>query len=222
MAMTPTQTFLGSTIGKKVVMAVTGIVLAGFVLGHMTGNLLIYVGSEALDQYAEFLRTFLHGGGLWIARAVLLGCAVLHVWAALSLTRADRAARPVRYREWVPQESTLASRMMRWSGVVILAFIVYHLLDLTLGVVNPGFEEGRVYRNVVASFQVVPVALFYILAMVLLWGHLRHGVWSMLRTVGLSHPRYDALAHRVAVAFATLVVAGNISFPLAVLLGVVK
>jgi len=203
-------------------MAVTGVVLAGFVLGHMTGNMLLYLGPEALDHYAEFLRSFLHGGGLWMARVVLLGCAVLHVWAAVSLTRADRAARPVGYREWVPRESTLPSRMMRWSGVVILAFLVYHLLDLTLGVVNPGFVEGRVFRNVVASFQVVPVALFYILAMLLLWGHLRHGVWSMLRTLGLSHPRYDALAHRVAAAFATLVVAGNVSFPLAVLLGVVK
>jgi succinate dehydrogenase / fumarate reductase cytochrome b subunit len=220
--MTPARTFLGSTIGKKIVMAVTGVVLVGFVLGHMSGNLLIYLGPEALDQYSEFLHGFLHGGGLWIARAVLLACVVLHVWAAVSLTRADRAARPVRYREWVPQESTMASRLMRWSGVVILVFVVYHLFDLTLGVVNPGFEPGRVFRNVVASFQVVPVALFYILAMVLLWGHLRHGVWSMLRTLGLSHPRYDALAHRVAAAFATLVVAGNISFPLAVLLGVVK
>ena len=220
--MNPARTFLGSTIGKKIVMAVTGVVLVGFVLGHMSGNLLIYLGPEALDHYGEFLRAFLHGGGLWIARAVLLVCAVLHVWAALSLTRADRAARPVGYREWVPRESTLASRTMRWSGVVILAFIVYHLLDFTFGTVNPGFVEGRVYRNVVASFQVVPVALFYIVAMVLLWGHLRHGVWSMLRTLGLSHPRYDALAHRVAAVFATVVVAGNISFPLAVLLGVVK
>lgn len=220
--MTPAHTFLGSTIGKKIVMAVTGVVLAGFVLGHMTGNMLLYLGPEALDHYAEFLRSFLHGGGLWIARAVLLACAGLHVWAAVSLTRADRAARPVGYRQWTARESTLASRTMRWSGVVILAFLVYHLLDLTVGVVNPGFVEGRVFRNVVASFQVVPVALFYILAMLLLWGHLRHGVWSLLRTLGLSHPRYDALAHRVAAAFATLVVAGNVSFPLAVLLGVVK
>lgn len=220
--MNSARTFLASTIGKKVVMAVTGLVLVGFVLGHMSGNMLIYLGPEALDAYAEFLRHFLHGGGLWIARAVLLACATLHVWAAVSLTRADRAARPVRYREWTAQKSTFASRMMRWSGVVILAFIVYHLLDLTLGVVNPGFEEGRVYRNVVASFRVVPVALFYIVAMLLLWGHLRHGVWSLIRTLGLSHPRYDVLAHRLAAAVATLVVAGNVSFPLAVLLGVVK
>jgi succinate dehydrogenase / fumarate reductase, cytochrome b subunit len=219
---TVARSFLGSTIGKKIVMASTGIVLFGFVLAHMVGNLQLYLGSEALDQYAVFLREFLHGGGLWIARAVLLACAVLHVWAAASLTLADRAARPVRYREWEPRESTWASRTMRWSGVVLLVFIVYHLLDLTFGVVNPAFEEGRIYHNVVASFRSVPVSLFYIVAMLLLWSHLRHGVWSMLRTLGLSHPRYEALAQRLAGAFATIVVVGNVSFPLAVLFGVVE
>jgi len=216
------RTFLGSTIGKKVVMAATGIVLFGFVVGHMAGNLQLYLGAEALNHYSLFLRQFLHGAGLWIARAVLLACAGLHIWAATSLTVADRAARPVRYREWEAREATYPSRTMRWSGVVLLAFVVYHLLDLTFGVVNPSFAEGDVYHNVVASFRVVPVALFYIAAMVLLWMHLRHGVWSMLRTLGLAHPRYEALAHRVAAAFATLVVAGNVSFPLAVLLGVVR
>jgi succinate dehydrogenase / fumarate reductase cytochrome b subunit len=216
------QNFLASTIGKKIVMAGTGIVLFGFVFVHMLGNLQIYLGAEALDAYAVFLHEVLHGGGLWIARAILLACLIGHVWAAVSLTLADRAARPVGYREWEPRESTWASRMMRWSGVVILIFVVYHLLDFTIGTVNPGFERGKVFRNVVASFQVVPVSLFYIAAMLLLWSHLRHGVWSMLRTLGLSHPRYERLARRAAAAFATIVVAGNISFPLAVLFGVVK
>jgi succinate dehydrogenase / fumarate reductase cytochrome b subunit len=216
------RTFLGSTIGQKVVMAATGVILVTFVVGHMVGNLLIYLGAEALDAYSEFLHDFLHGGGLWIVRAVLLACAVLHVWAAASLTLADRAARPVGYREWEARESTFASRTMRWSGVVILVFIVYHLLDLTIGTVNPGFEPGRVYRNVVASFRNPPVALFYIAAMLLLWPHLRHGVWSMLRTLGLSHPRYETVARSLAAALATIVVAGNISFPLAVLFGVVE
>lgn len=219
--MTAARTFLDSTIGKKVVMASTGVVLFGFVLAHMVGNLQLYLGAAALDHYAVFLREFLHGGGLWLARAVLLACAVLHIWAATSLTLAARAARPVGYREWEARESTWASRTMRWSGVVLLAFIVYHLLDLTFGVVNPAFEDGRVYHNVVASFRSVPVSLFYIVAMLLLWSHLRHGVWSMLRTLGLSHPRYEQLAQRLAGVFATIVVAGNISFPLAVLFGVV-
>ncbi len=220
--MSSAGTLLGSTIGKKIVMASTGLVLFAFVLAHMAGNLQLYLGAESLDEYSAFLHEFLHGGGLWIARAVLLACLVLHVWAAASLTLADRAARPVGYREWEAREATWSSRMMRWSGVVILLFVVYHLLDLTLGVVNPGFEEGRVYRNVVASFRVVPVSLFYIAAMLLLWPHLRHGVWSMLRTLGLSHPRYERVAQAAAAAFATAVVAGNVSFPLAVLAGVVR
>jgi succinate dehydrogenase cytochrome b subunit len=220
--MSATRTFLRSTIGRKIVMASTGIVLFGFVLGHMAGNLQLYLGAGALNAYSVWLREFLHGAGLWIARAVLLACAGLHVWAAASLTVADRAARPVGYREWKPRESTYPSRTMRWSGVFLLAFVVYHLLDLTFGVVNPQFVAGDVYHNVIASFRVVPVSLVYIAAMLLLWLHLRHGVWSMLRTLGLAHPRYEALAHRAAAAFATLVVAGNVSFPLAVLLGVVK
>jgi succinate dehydrogenase / fumarate reductase, cytochrome b subunit len=220
--MSATRTFLGSTIGKKVVMASTGVVLFGFVLGHMAGNLQLYLGSDALNRYAVWLREFLHGGGLWIARAVLLGCVGLHIWAAASLTIADRAARPVGYREWEARESTFASRTMRWSGVFLLAFVIYHLLDLTFGVVNPHFVPGDVYHNVIASFRVLPVSLFYIAAMLLLWVHPRHGVWSMLRTLGLAHPRYEALVHRAAAAFATLIVAGNISFPLAVLFGVIR
>lgn len=216
------RTFLGSTIGKKVVMAATGVVLVGFVVAHMVGNLQIYLGAAALNAYSEFLHHLLHGGGLWMARIVLLACAGLHVWAAASLTLADRAARPVGYRQWRARESTWASRTMRWTGLVVLAFIVYHLLDLTVGALNPGFEPGNVYRNVVASFRVMPVALFYVIAMLLLWSHLRHGIWSMLRTLGLGHPRYEMLSHRFATAIATAVVAGNVSFPVAVLLGVVR
>jgi succinate dehydrogenase / fumarate reductase cytochrome b subunit len=220
--MSATRTFLGSTIGKKVVMASTGSVLFGFVLAHMAANLQLYLGAEALNHYAVSLRELLHGAGLWIARAVLLGCVVLHVWAAAALTITDRAARPVGYREWEPRASTYASRTMRWSGVFLVVFVIYHLLDLTFGVANPHFVDGDVYHNVVASFRVVPVSLLYITAMLLLWMHLRHGVWSMLRTLGLAHPRYEALAQGAAAAFATLVVAGNISFPLAVLFGVVR
>jgi succinate dehydrogenase / fumarate reductase cytochrome b subunit len=220
--MSAARTFLGSTFGKKVVMASTGSVLFGFVLAHMAGNLQLYLGSEALNHYSVSLREFLHGAGLWIARAVLLTCAALHVWAAGSLTLVDRAARPVAYREWEPRASTYASRTMRWSGVFLLVFVIYHLLDLTFGVVNPSFVEGDVYHNVVASFRVIPVSLLYIVAMLLLWLHLRHGVWSMLRTLGLAHPRYEALAQGAAAAFATLVVAGNVSFPLAVLFGLVR
>jgi succinate dehydrogenase / fumarate reductase, cytochrome b subunit len=216
------RTFLASTIGKKIVMAGSGTILAGFVLAHMLGNLQLYLGADALNAYSVFLHEVLHGAGLWIARAVLLAALGLHVWAAASLTVADRAARPVHYREFEPRESTYASRTMRWSGVLLFAFVVYHLLDLTFGTVNPSFQSGNVFHNVVASFRVVPVALLYIVAMLLLWLHLRHGMWSMLRTLGLGHPRYERMAQRSAALFATVVVAGNVSFPLAVLFGFVR
>jgi succinate dehydrogenase / fumarate reductase cytochrome b subunit len=220
--MSGTGSFLGSTIGKKVVMAVTGVVLFGYVIAHMLGNLQLYLGADVLNQYAASLREMLHGAGLWIARAVLLASAGLHIWAAASITMVDRTARPVGYREWQARDSTYASRTMRVSGVFLLAFIVYHLLDLTLGTVNPSFEEGDVYHNVVASFRVAPVAVFYVAAMLALGLHLQHGVYSMFQTLGVSHPRWERVAHRTATALAAAVVVGNISFPLAVLLGLVK
>lgn len=215
-------TVLGSTIGRKVVMAVTGVVLFGFVVGHMAGNLQLYLGPAVMTRYAEFLREFLHGTGLWIARGVLLVAVVLHVWAATSLLQLDRAARPVDYRDWRPQRSTYASRTMRYTGVFLAVFVVYHLLDLTFGTVNPSFEPGNPYHNVVASFRVVPVAAFYLIAMLLLGMHLKHGTMSMLRTLGLSHPRHEAVADRVLTAIVAVTIAANCSFPLAVLAGIVR
>jgi succinate dehydrogenase / fumarate reductase cytochrome b subunit len=214
--------FFTSTIGRKIVMAATGVLLFGFVVAHMAGNLQLYLGPASMNAYGVFLREFLHGGGLWIARAVLLAAAVLHVWAAVSLTRLDLAARPVDYREWRPTESTYASRTMRWSGFFLLAFIVYHLLDLTFGTVNPGFEHGDVYGNVVRSFRVVPVAAFYLVAMVLLGMHLKHGTMSMLRTLGLANPMHLAMASRALTVVVALTIAANMSFPLAVLFGIVR
>jgi succinate dehydrogenase / fumarate reductase cytochrome b subunit len=220
--MSPDQGFLRSSIGKKVVMATTGVILFAFVVGHMIGNLQLYLGAHALNEYSVFLREFLHGSGLWIARGVLLASVGLHIWAATSLTLANRAARPVGYREWHAREATYASRTMRWSGVILLLFVVYHLLHFTTGTVHPSFAHDDVYHNVVAGFRVVPVSLFYILAMLVLGMHLKHGVWSMLQTLGLGHPRYRRLAHAFAVVVAVVVVVGNISFPVAVLLGVVR
>ena len=212
-------TLLGSSIGKKVVMAVTGIVLFGFVVGHMLGNLQVYMGPQALNDYAVFLREFLHGQGLWITRALLIACVVLHIWAATSLTLANRAARPVGYRLHQYQESTYASRTMRWSGVILFLFVWYHLMHFTFGNVHPSFEEGNVYHNFIAGFSTAWVSGFYILAMLCLGLHLYHGVWSMLQTLGLSHPRYDHLRHAFATLITVVVVAGNISFPIAVLTG---
>jgi succinate dehydrogenase / fumarate reductase cytochrome b subunit len=214
--------YVASTIGRKVVMAVTGLVLFGFVLGHFVGNLTLYLGPEAIDGYSRFLHGFLHGGGLWVARAVLLSCAVLHVWSATSLTLDSWAARPESYRRWKPKDSTYASRTMRWGGVILFAFIVFHVLHLTLGRFHPDYRPGDVYHNLVAGFQVWPVAAFYVVAMVLLALHLDHGVWSLCQTLGLSHPRYKRWARRAARAFALLILVGNCSFPVAVLAGWVR
>lgn len=220
--------FFASSIGKKIVMAVTGIILVGFVVGHMAGNLQIYMhphdGVHPLDAYGAFLKTMLHGGGIWLARAVLLGAAGAHIWAAAGLTRMNMAARPVGYREVQHQQSTLASRMMRVSGFIVLAFLIFHLLNLTTGQWHPGgeFEHGKVFQNVVTLFSVPWVSGFYIVAMLALFGHLRHGVWSMLQTLGLSHPRYNGLREKLALGVSILVVGANISFPLAVLFGHVK
>jgi succinate dehydrogenase / fumarate reductase cytochrome b subunit len=214
--------FLGSSIGRKVVMAVTGAILFGFVLVHMIGNLQVYLGPDALNAYGVFLRHLLHGMGLWIARGVLLIAVILHIWSATSLTLSSRAARPVGYREQKWKESTYASRTMRWSGVILFFFIVYHLLHFTIGSAHPSFIEGDVYHNFVAGFRSVPASIFYIVAMILLGLHLRHGIWSMFQTLGVSHPRYMRLTHIGAWIFAGIIVIGNISFPLAVLAGIVK
>ncbi len=214
--------FVESTIARKAVMAVTGIVLVLFIVGHLLGNLTLYIGPEAINAYGAFLRSFVHGWALWAARATLLTCAVLHVWSAASLTLDSWAARPKGYRRWEPKDSTYASRTMRWGGVILLAFIVFHILHLTLGTVHPSFEPGDVYHNVVAGFQVWPVSVFYVVAMALLALHLDHGVWSMLATLGLSHPRYRAWARALARALAIVVLVGNCSFPIAVLAGWVR
>ncbi len=225
--MTKEFSFFASSIGKKIVMAVTGILLVGFVVGHMAGNLQLYMhphevgGEHPLDAYGRFLKTALHGGGIWIARGGLLLAAILHVWAALGLTRMNQEARPVGYRAEQHQASTLASRWMRISGFILLAFIVFHLMHFTFGRFTP-FEEGKVFHNVVEAFRVPWVSGFYILAMLALGSHLSHGIWSLMQSLGWNHPRYNDLRLKTARALTAAVVLGNISFPLAVLAGFVK
>jgi succinate dehydrogenase / fumarate reductase cytochrome b subunit len=216
------MSFLGSSIGRKVVMAATGVVLFGFVIAHLLGNLQVFLGPEALNHYAETLREY--PALLWAARVGLLLAVGLHIWAAVSLTRTNRQARPSRYERWEPQASTYASRTMRWSGVLLLLFVVYHLLHFTFGarVVHPRFVPGDVYHNFVSGFQNPFVSGFYILAMLALGLHLYHGVWSALQTVGLSHPRLDRARYGVAATVAALIVLGNISMPVAVLAGLVR
>jgi succinate dehydrogenase / fumarate reductase cytochrome b subunit len=216
--------FFSSSIGKKIVMAVTGVILCGFILGHMSGNLQAFLpnGQEALDHYGVFLRQMLHGSALWIVRAGLLLAAGLHVWAFVSLTRQNMAARPAGYRESARREATFASRSMKLTGPLILVFLVYHILHMTIGSVHPQFIEGRVYHNLVTGLQVTWVALFYIVAMIALSFHVWHGVWSMLQTLGASHPRWNPLRKKVAVVFTVLVCGGFAAVPIAVLLGVLR
>ncbi len=207
-------------------MAVTGIILFGFVLVHMLGNLKMYLGADHLAEYGEFLRhvgepAIPAYGVLWIARIVLLASVVFHIWAAWSLTRMAKAARPARYEYKEKNHTTYASRTMRWGGVILVLFIIFHLLDLTVGSVNPAFTEGRPFENMVASFRVWYVALFYILANLALGLHLYHGVWSLFQSLGWNHPRFNAWRSWFAHGFAWIITLGNISFPLAVLFGFV-
>ncbi len=211
---------LASTIAKKVVMALTGVILSGFVLVHMAGNLLLYLGPEALNKYAELLQS--NQAVLWGARAVLLGSVVLHIWAAFSLTMLNRAARPVGYLKAHREASTYASRTMQFGGPILLLFIIYHLLHFTVGSVHSNFIRGDVYHNVVVGFQNPVVALVYVVAMVVLSMHLFHGITSMLQTVGLSHPKYNALRSIIGTAYAAAVTVGNLSFPLSVYFGLVR
>jgi len=214
--------FLGSTVGRKVVMAVTGAAMVGFVFVHMIGNLQLYLGPEPLNHYAVFLRTMLHGAGIWLFRAVMVVAVGLHAWAATTLTLDSWAARPQGYRLWKAKESTYASRTLRWGGVMLAMFVTYHLLHLTVGSAHPEFAEGDVYHNVVAGFRVWYASAIYVAAMVMLGLHLDHGVWSLCQTLGLQHPRYKRLVRVASRAFAILIVLGNVSFPVAVLTGVVR
>jgi succinate dehydrogenase / fumarate reductase cytochrome b subunit len=214
------QKFYSSTTGKKAAMAVSGCILFLFVVGHLIGNLQIYEGPDQLNRYAVLLRT--EPPLLWAVRIVLLAMLLLHIWSSVQLAARNLSARPEGYVQKKATGSSYASRTMYWSGPIILAFVIYHLLDFTFGKVNPHFEPGNVYGNVVASFQVIPVAAFYIIAMLLLCLHLYHGLWSMFQSLGIAHPRWTPLLRRSAAVVAMLIAAGNISIPVAVLAGLVR
>jgi succinate dehydrogenase / fumarate reductase cytochrome b subunit len=218
--MTWIMSLLGSSVGRKTVMAVTGVVVFGFVIGHMAGNMFLYWGPEALNAYGAHLHAF--PALLWAVRAFLLLATGLHIWAATALTITNWRARPIGYREHEDLASTYASRTMIWSGPILGLFVAYHIAHLTLGVVHPDFVAGDVYHNVVRGFQQPLVAALYIFAMLALGLHLYHGAWSMLQSVGLEHPRIHALRKAFATLFALALVVGDISFPLAVLTGLVR
>lgn len=216
-----------SAIFKKAVMAVTGMILFGFVLAHMLGNLKVYGGAEAMNHYAEGLRTFGkpffgYGQFLWIARIGLLAAVGLHIWSAWEVKRTNRRARPRGYVRETHQASTYASRTMFWGGVIILLFVIYHLLHLTFGTVHHDFVEGDVYHNFVAGFENVWVSGFYVLANLALGFHLFHGLWSMFQSIGWTGDRFNRVRKGFAVVFAVAITVGNISFPVAVLSGFVS
>ena len=210
-----------STVGKKVIMGLTGAIMIGFLLTHVAANLLSFEGPQKINAYSAFLHST--GEVLWIARGVLLGSLVLHVVAAVQLTLLDRAARPVEYARRKAQASTLASTTLRWGGLLLLAFIVYHLLHFTIGSVHPSFLEGDPYRNVVTGFQGHPVVVgFYLVAMIGLGLHLYHGGSTMFQSLGLSHPSYDRSRQRLMRLVAVLVAVGFAAVPVGVALGVIR
>ena len=207
-------------------------VLLGFVFAHMVGNLKMYLGPSHLNDYAEFLRNLLvpilpRTIALWLMRLGLIGAVLLHIHAAYSLTVMNRQARSVKYqspRDY--QVASFASRTMRWTGAIVALFVLWHLADLTWGVTNEvgatgEFVRGHAYDNVVNSFDRVPVAILYIVANLALGTHLFHGVWSVFQSMGWNNPRFSRLRRQIAVAVAAIVVIGNVSFPVAVLAGVV-
>jgi succinate dehydrogenase / fumarate reductase, cytochrome b subunit len=214
------QAFWDSSVGKKAVMGFTGLVLVGFVFFHMLGNLQMFQGPEKMNGYAHFLRST--GGLLWLARAGLLVAVVLHIVAAVQLTRRKQLARPEAYVQRVAQVSTLASRTIRWGGALLLAFIVFHLLHFSVFVVEPSYSHTDVYSNVIRGFSNPVISLFYVVAMVFLGLHLYHGVWSSVRSLGVSPPSPRPLHRRAALALALVVWLGFTVIPLAVLAGLIR
>ncbi len=211
--------FYRATIGKKVVMAVTGIILVGWIIGHVLGNLLVFRGPAALNEYAALLKS--NAALLWAMRAGLLLTVVLHVVAAIQLVRHDAASRPSRYVKQIPQESTFASRTIRWGGLIIAVFVVYHLLHFTTGTLHPSFSHTDVYGNMTTAFAVPWVAAIYLVAVAALGLHLYHGVWSVFQSLGISSPGRTAVRRRLAVGIAAIVYLGFTAIPVAFLLGLI-
>ncbi|WP_407951893.1 succinate dehydrogenase cytochrome b subunit [Plantactinospora veratri] len=224
-----TRSPIRSSIGLKAVMAVTGILLVLFLIAHMLGNLKIFFGPESFDHYAHWLRTI--GAPvlpdtwyLWIQRAVLGIALVAHIWSATVLARRARAARPVRYAHRPKVHGSYAARTMRWGGVIIALFVVYHLLDLTTGDLNPVGDPRRPYANVAADFAPERwyVTLLYTVAIVALGFHLRHGMFSAFRSLGQQTPRGEARARAISLGFAVALCAGYLVVPFAVIAGLVR
>jgi succinate dehydrogenase / fumarate reductase cytochrome b subunit len=220
---------LGTTIGQKALMAVTGVLLVLFLVAHMLGNLKVFVGATSFDHYAHWLRDLgtpllPHTWYLWIQRGALTFAVLGHIWAATSLALRARAARPVRYAHRAKVQGSYAARTMRWGGVIILLFVIYHILDLTTGHLNPVADKQHPYANVVADFAPGRwyVTLFYTLAILAIGFHLRHGIYSAMRTLGQQTKRGERRARAIALGVAVVLCVGYLSVPLAVLTGLVS
>jgi succinate dehydrogenase / fumarate reductase cytochrome b subunit len=210
-----------TSVGKKAVMAVTGLVMVAYLITHVLANLLVFQGPDNIDAYSRFLHGT--GGALWAARLVLLACVILHIVAAVQLTGRRQAARPVAYAAGrQPQVSTVASRTIRWGGGLILVFLVYHILHFTLGTVHPAFVEGDPYHNVAAGFGNPLVVVFYEAAMVAVGLHLYHGIWSSGRSLGVSAPSPHPIRRQLALALSVIVWAGFTVIPIAVYAGAIR
>jgi succinate dehydrogenase / fumarate reductase cytochrome b subunit len=220
--------FWKSAVGKKWLMAVSGIVLLGYVLAHMVGTLKLFLGQEQINRYADWLRTlgepaFPRTVVLWGMRSVLIVAFCVHILSAYQLTRMNRRARPVKYQS--PRDyaaANFASRTMRWTGVIVALFVIFHLLDQTWGPVNNHFVRGDPYHNMYDSFQRVPVAIAYIVANLALGIHIFHGAWAMFNSLGVNNPRFNPWKRYFAGGFATVITLGYVSIPLLIVTGAVN
>ena len=212
--------FVSSNLGLKAIMAVSGLLMVGYLITHVAANLLVFRGAALINGYSAIL----HGQPaiLYSARAVLFVALVAHVWSAIVLTQRDRAARPVAYAKQEPQVATFASRTIRWGGLLILFFLVYHILHFTTGTVHPAFVEGDPHGNVVRAFRVPWVAALYVVAMAAVGLHLFHGTWSAFHSLGLTRPSQNPLRHKTSLLVAGAIWLGFTIIPLAVLAGIVK
>lgn len=219
--------FYRTTVGKKVLVAITGFILLGFVIVHMIGNLKAFQGAEYFDHYAEALRAlgapFLgHEQALWVFRVVLLLAVGVHAWFGIELWLISRRARPVGYEKEPHLELSGASRVQRWGGVLLAVYVVYHLLHFTTGNAHPDFVPGAVYQNLMVGFESLLAAGAYVVAVAILALHLYHGTWSGLQTLGLNHPKYNPWRRGIAAAIAIVLFVGFASVPVAVQLGVLQ
>ena len=225
--------FWQSSIGRKIVVAVTGALLVFFLLGHVAGNLLIFQGRESINAYAQFLHEMLHGQGVWIARIGLLVCVVFHIWATVSLTIENRAARSQRYAYESTVQASKSSRIMIWSGLTILAFIVFHILHFTVRIdpdlanlpdveyaeANPGEKRHDVYAMMIKGFKNPLVSLFYVVSISLLCSHLSHGIASAFQTLGLRSRKASGFEHKLGWGISIALWVGFLSIPAAVMVG---